>query len=98
MRLAKRTHTRQVQLKEFSFEKQVQINVNYIILTLTRQMVYNLLDEQCVRQELLHNKYLNSKMLSQVDAKPIDSLFWRGLMKSSHPFSRHVPLRLVAAN
>jgi hypothetical protein len=32
-------------------------------------------------QDLLKNKYLNSKSLTQVKAKPYDSNFWRGLMK-----------------
>jgi len=32
-------------------------------------------------QELLKNKYLRSKSLMQVKAKPYDSHFWRGLMK-----------------
>jgi hypothetical protein len=31
-------------------------------------------------QELLHNKYLRNKTLSQVQAKPTDSHFWKGLM------------------
>jgi hypothetical protein len=30
---------------------------------------------------LLTNKYLSSKSLTQVKAKPYDSYFWRGLMK-----------------
>jgi hypothetical protein len=33
-----------------------------------------------VWQELLYNKYLRNKSLSQVTAKPTDSSFWKGLM------------------
>jgi hypothetical protein len=39
-----------------------------------------MLNEQGVWQELIHNKYLHSKTLSQVSAKPTDSPFWKGLM------------------
>jgi hypothetical protein len=31
-------------------------------------------------QQLLCNKYLKSKTLAQVEVKPIDSPFWKGLM------------------
>jgi hypothetical protein len=31
-------------------------------------------------QTMLRNKYLRSKSLTQVEAKPYDSHFWRGLM------------------
>jgi hypothetical protein len=31
-------------------------------------------------QELLHNKYVRNKKLSQVEVKPTDSPFWKGLM------------------
>lgn len=48
---------------------------------LLRKLLYKLLNEEGVSQELLHNKCLNSKMLSQVDAKPTNSPFWRVLMK-----------------
>ena len=40
-----------------------------------------LLNDEGVWQELLHNKYLYDKSLSQVTAKPSDSPFWKGLMK-----------------
>jgi hypothetical protein len=32
-------------------------------------------------QALLRNKYLTTKTLSQVQAKPNDSHFWKGLLK-----------------
>ena len=37
-------------------------------------------------QELLHNKYLNDKTLSQIEAKPTDSPFWKGLMRVKGEF------------
>jgi hypothetical protein len=42
--------------------------------------LYKLLTEEGVWQELLYNKYLQNKSLSQVTAKPTDSPFWKGLM------------------
>jgi len=41
----------------------------------------NLLNTDGMWQELLKNKYLQSKFLTQVKAKLYDSHFWRGLMK-----------------
>jgi hypothetical protein len=43
--------------------------------------IVNLLNIDGMWQDLLKNKYLNSKSLTQVKAKPYDSNFWRGLMK-----------------
>jgi hypothetical protein len=37
-------------------------------------------------KELLYKKYLNSKNLSQVSAKPTDSPFWKGLMNVKDEF------------
>jgi hypothetical protein len=42
--------------------------------------LYKLLNEDGVWQELLQNKYLRQKTLSEVKAKPTDSPFWKGLM------------------
>jgi hypothetical protein len=39
-----------------------------------------------VWQELLQNKYLHSSTLSQVQAKPSDSPFWKGLMNVKGEF------------
>jgi len=44
-------------------------------------MVSKFAKHQWFVQNLLTNKYLRSKSLSQVKAKPYDSHFWRGLMK-----------------
>jgi hypothetical protein len=53
---------------------------------LLSKWLFKLLNEQGVWQELIKNKYLHSKSLSQVKAKPMDSPFWRGLMKSKDDF------------
>jgi hypothetical protein len=45
-----------------------------------------LLNEDGVWHELIRNKYLHSKTLSQVEAKPLDSFFWKGLMKVKEDF------------
>ena len=44
------------------------------------------MNEEGFWQELLRNKYLHSKTLSQVTAKPSDSPFWKGLMKVKADF------------
>jgi hypothetical protein len=49
----------------------------------------NLLNIDGLWQKLLTNKYLNSKSLSQVKAKPYDSHFWRGLMKIKDEVLQH---------
>ena len=43
-------------------------------------------ENDCVWHQLIHNKYLHSKSLSQVTVKPTDSLFWKGLMKLKDEF------------
>ena len=48
--------------------------------------LFKLLNEEGVWQELLKNKYLYSKSLSQVLAKPSDSPFWKGLMRVKEEF------------
>jgi hypothetical protein len=39
------------------------------------------MNEDGVWQELLQNKYLSQKTLSEVQAKPVDSPFWKSLMR-----------------
>jgi hypothetical protein len=48
---------------------------------LLAKWIVSLLNTDGIWQKLLTKKYLNSKSLSQVKAKPYDSHFWRGLMK-----------------
>jgi len=47
---------------------------------LTKWLV-NLFNTNGIWQTILTNKYLGSKSLTQVQAKPYDSHFWRGLLK-----------------
>jgi hypothetical protein len=47
---------------------------------LLAKWIVNLLNTSGTWQTLLKNKYLNSKTLTQVSAKPTDSHFWRGLL------------------
>jgi hypothetical protein len=56
---------------------------------LLSKWLFKLLHEQGVWQELLTNKYLNNKTLSQVEAKPTDSQFWKGLMRVKDDFFRN---------
>ena len=48
--------------------------------------LFKILNEDGVWHELIQNKYLHSKSLSQVKAKPFDSPFWKGLMKVKEDF------------
>ena len=48
--------------------------------------MYKLISEQGIWQELLHSKYLRTKTLAEVQAKPMDSPFWKGLMQVKDSF------------
>ena len=48
--------------------------------------------------QILRNKYLHSKTLAQVTAKPTDSPFWKGLMKTKVAFFRRVKFRVGNGN
>jgi hypothetical protein len=57
----------------------LSINVLEIInKCLFSKWLFKLLSKEGVWQELLYNKYLNGKTLSQVQAKPIDFPFLEG--------------------
>jgi hypothetical protein len=56
-----------------------------------------LINQEGVWQELLHNKYVNNKTLSQVTVQPHDSPFWRGLMKVKDDFLSEDHLLLTMA-
>jgi hypothetical protein len=49
-------------------------------------MAIQTMNEEGVWQELLHNKYLSQKTFSQVQVKPFDSPFWKGLMQVKDDF------------
>jgi hypothetical protein len=48
---------------------------------LLSKWLFKLQTEEGMWQEILQNKYMNNKMLAQVEAKPMDSPFWKGLMR-----------------
>ena len=53
---------------------------------LLSKWLFKLLHEKGVWQELLTNKYLGGKTLSQVTIKPSDSPFWKGILKFQRDF------------
>jgi hypothetical protein len=53
---------------------------------LLSKWLFKLQNEEGVWQELLRNKYLHSKSLSEVKKKSSDSPFWKGLMKVKEDF------------
>ena len=53
---------------------------------LLSKWLYKMLNEEGVWKELLVNKYLGNKTLSQVQVKPLDSPFWKGIMKVKDEF------------
>jgi hypothetical protein len=57
---------------------------------LLSKWLFKLLSEEGMWQQLLYNKYLKNKTLSQVEAKPNDSQFWKGLMHIKTKFFNRV--------
>jgi hypothetical protein len=53
---------------------------------LLSKWLFKLLNEEGVWQEFLHNKYLRQKTLSEVQARPTDSPFWKVLMEVKQEF------------
>ena len=53
---------------------------------LLSKWLFKLFNEDGIWQSLLRKKYLGSKTLSQVSAKPTDSHFWKGLLNVKHTF------------
>ena len=53
---------------------------------LLSKWLFKILHGDCVWHELLCNKYLNNKTLSQVEPNPTDSPFWKGLMTVKKEF------------
>ena len=53
---------------------------------LLSKWLYKMLHEEGVWQELLTNKYLKDKTLAQVEPKPNDSPFWKGIMAVKQQF------------
>jgi hypothetical protein len=48
---------------------------------LLSKWLFKLSTKEGMWQEILENKYLKNKKLSQVEAKPIDLPFWKGHMR-----------------
>jgi hypothetical protein len=53
---------------------------------LLRKWLFKLLTGEGMWQELLRNKYFKNKTLSQVEAKPTNSPFWKGLIRVKDDF------------
>jgi hypothetical protein len=53
---------------------------------LLSKWLFKLINENSVWQQLLYNKYLHSKTLTQVTIKSNDSPFWKGLMRVKEEF------------
>jgi hypothetical protein len=53
---------------------------------LLSKWLFKLLNEKGMWQELIHNKYLKTKTLSQVQAKPTDSPFRKGILRGKDVF------------
>jgi hypothetical protein len=54
--------------------------------SLLRKWLYKLMNEEGMWQELLHNKYLKTKNLSQISANTTDPTFWKGLIHIKYEF------------
>jgi hypothetical protein len=53
---------------------------------LLSKWLFKILNEEAMWKELLKNKYLKDKTLSQVQVKPTDSPFWKGIMGGRDEF------------
>jgi hypothetical protein len=62
---------------------------------LLSKWLFKIINEEGMWQELLCNKYIKSKNLVEVQAKPIGSPFWKGLMHQKETFSDSVLSALV---
>ena len=65
---------------------------------LLSKWLYKILNEEGVWKELLVNKYLGDKALSQVQVKPMDSPFWTGIIKLKDDFFKRGNFRLAMEN
>jgi hypothetical protein len=57
-------------------------------MCLLSKWLFKLLHEEGMWQQLLHNKYIKNKTLPQVESKPTDSPFWKGLMRVKPEFCK----------
>jgi hypothetical protein len=56
---------------------------------LLSKWLFKIINEEGMWQELLYNKYLKSKTIAKVQAKPTDSPFWKGLMHHKATFLKY---------
>jgi hypothetical protein len=68
--------------------EQLQHDLDINNKCLLSKWFFKLFSKEGVWQELLSNKYLGSKSLSQVQVKPTDSPFWKGIMRVKDDFFR----------
>jgi len=61
---------------------------------LLSKWLFKLINEEGIWQQLLRNKYLANKTITQVEKKPGDSQFWSGLMKVKNVFLRWVSFKV----
>jgi len=64
------------------------LNLNAMNIALLSKWWYKLLTSEGIWQQILHNKYIGSKPLAQVEWKCGDSHFWSCLMKAKRDFLR----------
>jgi hypothetical protein len=57
---------------------------------LLSKWLFKLITEEGMWQQLLHNKYLKHMTLSQVEVKPTNAPFWKGLMRVKNDFFTRV--------
>jgi hypothetical protein len=53
---------------------------------LLSKWLFKILTEEGMWQQLINNKYIKNQTLAQVEAKPSDSPFWKGLMHVKDDF------------
>jgi hypothetical protein len=66
-------------------------NLDVKNICLLSKWLYKLLNEDGMWQQLLKNKYLGDKPLTQISRRPGDSHFWSGLMAIKDQFLGPLP-------
>jgi hypothetical protein len=61
---------------------------------LLSKWLFKIINEEWMWQELICNKYLKNKNLAEVQAKPTDSPFWKGLMNQKDIFFKYGSFRV----
>jgi hypothetical protein len=61
---------------------------------LLSKWLFKIINEEGMWQELICNKYLKNKNLAEVQAKPTDSPFWKGLMNQKDTFFKYGSFRV----